>query len=163
MDGVGLDDTLNRRQPLTPGDLVQLSDARRQSTKMERQRRARESARPWSIPAVRHLTRTRAMSFTAARLQRGRCAGLATYTPDDKLSYWVTQAANDLVNLVGEDTGRHPRVEVDVHPRSAPVPGLTAMCTQSPGLVAATEVTATRDGLSYIHGWCSWDSTAADS
>jgi hypothetical protein len=81
------------------------------------------------------------------------CAGLPS--PDDKLSYWGTTMGNDLVNLVGEDTGLVILVsKVNPTPSLSSGPGaLTAMCTQAPGLVACYGGDGNQDGLSYIHGW----------
>ena len=64
------------------------------------------------------------------------CAGLPT--PDSKLSYWVTPAFEDLVDIVGENTGVVILVsKIDDTPMLTTGAGaLTAMCTQSPGLVS---------------------------
>ena len=81
------------------------------------------------------------------------CAGLPT--PDSKLSYWVTPAFEDLVDIVGENTGVVILVsKIDDTPMLTTGAGaLTAMCTQSPGLVSCYGGDGNQDGLTFIHGW----------
>ncbi len=81
------------------------------------------------------------------------CAGLPT--PDSKLSYWVTPEFEDLVDIVGENTGVVILVsKIDDTPMLTTGAGaLTAMCTQSPGLVSCYGGDGNQDGLTFIHGW----------
>ena len=185
MDGVGLDDTLDHDgDPMTAGDpcssrtldvkatdddvpwllgLMPIKVDPKSKARVEiRQIKQQAGMLPWAVPdlepaavAAIFVDENTGNVTTPPQLlcSVAVCAGLPS--PDDKLSYWVTPVGQDLVNLVGEDTGVVILTSrVDDTPSLSSGPGaLTAMCTQSPGLVHCYGGDGNQDGLSFIHGW----------
>ena len=183
--GVGLDDTLDTDgNPATPGDpcssrtldvkatdddapllwgLLPLVVDPKAKARVEIQQLEQQSGMlPWAVQDVEpaavaaiFVDENTGNVTTPPQLLCNVSACIGLPAPDDKLSYWVTPAGQDLVNLVGEDTGLVILTsKVDDTPSLSMGAGaLTAMCTQAPGLVACYGGDGNQDGVSFIHGW----------
>ena len=184
MDGVGLDNTLDLdNNPATAGDPcssktldvkatdddapLRLPAVRRRSEEEGKveilQVKEQNGMLPWAVPDIEPAAVAaifvdendgvvKTPPQPLCNVTAVSCAGLPT--PDSKLSYWVTPAFEDLVDIVGENTGVVILVsKIDDTPMLTTGAGaLTAMCTQSPGLVRLRR--RRKPGQPpFIHGW----------
>lgn len=184
-DGTGLDDTLDLdADPLTPGDpcstrtldvkatdddapflfgLLPIRVDPKAKARVEIQQvEAQSGMLPWAVPDVEPAAvaaifvdeNTGNVNSPPQLLCNvSACTGLPS--PDNKLSYWVTPVGQELVDIVGENTGVVILVsKIDETPTLTTGPGaLTAMCSQAPGLVACLGGDGNQDGLTFVHGW----------